>query len=392
MNSKKGAMSNFNKIVVLAVVVMAVFGGLYLFGDNIKASFGGAKLTAEEAVTETTVTETGTEVPKTATVSCPNDKNVDGQSRYIDTLSTNKDKVANIVSYMVPVGRTDITRVSLSNTTAAGDGFSTAVNVPCDVDTPITYEPIAVTKLFGAISGLGFQSSMSPQVVAGKSDRLQVTFNGKRQDWIRVRGINNQNPATSNALNNSNLSSTTFAAINVADATTTGSPDQAGVVYKASGQSDLTNLTLAADDFLDLTFKFKTNQTKSQFGEDGLRTFMVVDAAKSKWDLPVVSGHNIKKIEFADLNVDDANVLSLYEYIYVIDPVTENEGTINFYLKTASGINPVEGDDPCILFAVEGRYNSIELTDQVRTSIYEDSSANTQVAFSQANKLCIDVD
>ena len=63
-----------------------------------------------------------------------------------------------------------------------------------------------------------------------------------------------------------------------------------------------------------------------------------------------------------------------------------------FYLKTESGVNPASTSDPCIVFVPEGRYNSVEQTDVVRIGAYDDSSSNLQVAFAQANKLCIDID
>lgn len=391
--NKSGRMSDLSKLMWFVGIIAIAGLGLYAYSSGI---FQGVAPSTPAATAVQTVTTTGTATPVTATVSCPNDKNVDGQARYIDLLSTNKDKVANIASFFIPNGRGDISRVSLGNSTATGDGYSTSVNVPCDVDQPISYTPIAVTKKYGDVSLYGYHSVSHPTVVAGKSDRLQVTFEGKRQDWLRLRGIDNQQPASTNALNNTNTTScgagcTSFAPINVDDLTTTGDPDNLGVLYRTTGSSGASGQVVNADDFLDLTFKLKTNNTKSQFGEDGLRTFMIVDADKSIWEVPVVSGHGSQKIEFSSLNVDDAAMLSNFEYIYQINPITEAEATINFYLKTASGVNPAATDDPSILFVVEGRYNSIEQLDAVRTSIYEDSSSNRQVAFNQANKIRIDV-
>lgn len=393
--NKKGAMSNTNKLITFGVIALFLFGGLYLYGDNIKTSFGGEKLVAEEVVTKTT-TETGETTTVVAGVSCPSDSTTNGRDRYLDLSSTNKDKVANIVAYAMPVDRTGKSRVTLLNTTASGDGYGTATDLSCDADVPVIYEPIAVTKKFGAISGFGFTSVVHPQIVA-KGDAIDVTFEGKRQDWIKIRADDLQQGAATAALNNTNASYITgtaagsrgFYTINVDDASISGSPARPGVVFR---ENDGTTFVINANDFLDLGFKVKTNNTQSVFGEDGLRVLLAVEAPAADWQDPVVSGLGIKKIDKGSLHGDDANMLADFEHIYEINQIGETEQTLNFYLKTESGVNPASTSDPCLVFVPEGRYNSVEQTDQVRIGAYDDSSSNLQVAFTQANKLCVDID
>lgn len=392
---KKGAMSNTNKLIMFGVIALIAFGGLFLYGDNLKAAFGGEKLVAEEATTKTT-TETGETTTVVAGVSCPSDSTTNGRARYLDVTSTNKDKVANLIGYAMPVNRVGKSRVVLSNTSASGDGYGSAVDLSCDADVPVVYEPIAVTKKFGAVSGFGFTSVVNPQIVA-KGDAIDVTFEGKRQDWIKVRADDLQQGAATAALNNTNASYITgttagsrgFYTINVDDASTSGSPTRPGVVFR---ENDGTTFVIGANDFLDLAFKVKTNNTQSVFGEDGLRVLLAIEAPAADWQDPVVSGLGITKIDKSSLFGDDANMLADFEHIYSVNQIGETEQTLNVYLKTESGVNPAATSDPCLLFVPEGRYNSVEQTDKVLTGAYEDSSSNLQVAFTQANKLCIDID
>lgn len=388
---KKGAMSNTNKIIFFGVIALVVIGGLFLYGDNIKASFGGGKLVAEETTTKT-ITETGEQVAVQAGVSCPSDSTSNGRSRYLDSSSTNKDKVANIIVYAMPVNRPGKSRATLSNTSATGDGYGSAVDLSCDADVPVVYEPIAVTKKFGAVSGFGFTSVVHPQIVA-KGDAVDLTFEGKRQDWIRVRVDDLQQRASTAALNNTNASQIAagstfnFYPINIEDGSISGSPTRTGVSFR---ENDGTTFTIAANDFLDLAVKVKTNNTQSVFGENGLRVLVAIEAPAADWQDPVVSGLGITKVDKGSLLGDDSNMLADFEHIYSINQITETEQTLGFYLKTESGVNP--SSDPCILFVPEGRYNSVELTDQVRIGAFDDSSSNLQVAFDQAQKLCINVD
>lgn len=385
-------MNNTNRVITFGLVALVAISVLYLFGDNIKSSFGDKKLAAEEAkVSEKIITDTGEVQAKTAGVSCPSDSTTSGRDRYLDLMSTNKDKIANIVGYFQPINRAGKSRVIATNTSATGDGYGAAVDLSCDADIPVIYEPIATTKKFGAVSGFGFTSVVNPQIVA-KGDAVDVTFEGKRQDWLKIRVDDNQQRASTAALNNTNFSagaSFNFNPINVDDSSVSGSPTRPGVVFR---ENDGTTFVINANDFLDLTIRLKTNNTQAQFGEDGLRTLLAVEAPTADWQDPVVSGLNIKKVDKNTLNGDDGNMLADFEHIYEIETIGETEKVLNFFIKTETGVNAAATSDPCLLFVPEGRYNSVEQTDVVRVGAYDDSSSNLQVAFVQANKICIDID
>ena len=387
---KKGTISSINKIILFGIFGLIFVSAVVLYGNDFKASFGVEKLVIEEG-SEKVITESGVESIKTVGVSCPSDSTSDGRGRYLDLTSTNRDKVGNIQVFAQPVDRPGKSRATLTNTTATGDGYPAAVDLSCDADVPITYEPIAVTKKFGSVSGFGFTSVVHPQVIA-KGNTVDLTFEGQRQDWIKLRMDDNQVRASTQALNNTNVSGSgafNFNPVNVDDATISGSPDNRGVYFR---ENDGTTFTINANDFLDLSLKTKTNNTQSVFGEKGLRTFVAVDTPAADWQDPVVSGLGIKKIDKSALLGDDSNMLANFEFVYVINQITETEDTLNFYLKTESGVNPGSSSDPCIVFVPEGRYNSIEQTDTIRVGAYDDSSSNLQVAFREAQKVCIDID
>lgn len=389
---KKGAMNNTNKVLWVAGIFGFLMLASFYFGDQIKASFGGEKLVAETA--KETVTETGEKVVTAAGVSCPSDATTNGRGRYLDLMSTNRDKIANIQMFAQPVNRPGKSRATLTNSSATGDGYGSAVDLSCDADIPVLYEPVAVTKKWGSVSAFSFTSVVNPQVVA-KGDAIDLTFEGKRQDWLRVRADDNQIRASVSALNNTNGSQGTtnsvysFYPINVDDGSVSGSPTRPGVRFV---ENDGSTFTINANDFLDLAIRVKTNNTQAQFGEDGLRVLLAVEAPAADWQDPVVSGLNIKKIDKNSLNGDDGNMLADFEHIYSIDVIKETESILNFYLKTESGVNPGSTSDPCLLFVPEGRYNSVEQTDTIRVGAYDDSSSNLQISFNQANKLCIDID
>ena len=391
-NNKKAVMNNTNKLIMFGVIVIVISIGLFLYGDNLKTSFGGQKLVAEEA--KTTTTETGEKVTVSAGVSCPSDSTTNSRGRVLDLTSTNRDKIANMVMYAQPVDRAGKSRATLTNSSSSGDGYGAAVDLSCDADVPVTYEPIAVTKKFGAVSGFGFTSVVHPQIVA-KGDAVDLTFESKRQDWIRVRVDDLQIRASTQALNNTNASQVlgtstyNFNPVNVDDGSISGSPTRPGVVFR---ENDGSTFVISANDFLDLAVRVKTNNTQSVFGEDGLRGLIAIEAPAADWQDPVVSGLGIKKIDKGSLFGDDANMLADFEHIYSINQIGETEQILGFYLKTESGVNPASTSDPCIVFVPEGRYNSVEQTDVVRIGAYDDSSSNLQVAFAQANKLCIDID
>ncbi len=159
-------------------------------------------------------------------------------------------------------------------------------------------------------------------------------------------------------------------------------------VADASGNSAL---TLATDGYIDTRIYMKTNETKKQFGEDGLKVFMLVDADGSEYDEPIVSRDGGQKLVDVKTSMasDDLRKYSGYEYAYDIGTIGDRESYVDFYMESAAGVNP--SDDPIIEFCAEGRYNSVKAQDTINVGCWTDAATQVAVATINLPRLVLSV-
>lgn len=330
---------------------------------------------AVQVVPQQAITETGP-TTVTGTVSCPSDDTTDGQVRYEDTLAATSTYLAGPTVYFMPktAGQERITAGTLSTS-----AFSTAVDLPC-VKTGTKWRAVAVTlqgRAHSADEGVDFTAA-GPFVkrdLAGKAyGDLQIKVEDKVAGGATFFNISD---ASGDNVGFYGTSYTRFQ-----NATT-------GLFINDTGAQS--SLQIAADEYIDATIYMKTNATKRQFGEDGLRTFAVVDSDASSWDEPIIGwvGQASLTDVLTSMQPEDIRKFSGYEYAYSIGVVGDREKQLDYYQESAAGVTPTV--DPVIEFCTEGRYNSAKQTDAVLVGCWTDATTQVLVGSPNRNKLTFNV-
>mgnify|MGYP001393467868 CR=1 FL=1 len=345
--------SSFQTIMVLAVLALIGISG-----------FGIYKLTADKAPVAGSIapqqTQTGQVVTPLALVSCPSDGTTDGQVRARDML-------ASTITYTDQTGYFVPKTAGLARVTAGAfqtDGtYSTAVDLKC-TEAGTVWQAVAVTKVDDASSAVGAdftaEGSYAKTELYGKAiDTLKFKVEDKFTGGAKYFNVTGLGANAEGSYETFNGSTATV----------------------ANGASTGTSLTLGTDGYLDARIYIKTDSTKTQFGEDGLRTFMLVDADGASWSEPIVSRDNGAKLSNVvdSLSSDDRRAYSGYEYAYEIGIVGDKESFVDFYLQSASGVNPGATSDPTVEFCAEGRYNSVKEQDAIKIGCWSDAATQVGV-------------
>jgi hypothetical protein len=353
MDEKMGkGPSSFQTIMVLAVLALIGISG-----------FGIYKLTADKAPAGSAVTpqqtSTGQIVTPSALVSCPSDGTTDGQVRYRDML-------ASVITYEDPVvyfvaKTSGVSRVAAGTLQTDGT-YSTAVDLKC-TEAGTVWQPVAVTKQDDAASAVGADFT-------AEGSYTKVELFGKDIDSLKFK-VEDKFTGGAKYFN--------ITAIEGGEGAYTSFNGTKAVV--ANGASTGTSLTLGTDGYIDSRIYLKTINTKRQFGEDGLRTFLLVDADGASWSEPIVSRDNGAKLSNVvdSLSSDDRRAYSGYEYAYEIGVIGDKETFVDFYLQSAAGVNPGATSDPTVEICAEGRYNSVKEQDAIKIGCWTDAASQAAV-------------
>ena len=327
-----------------------------------------ASITAKEkALTETGVTEI------TAKVSCPSDGTTDGKVRYEDDLAATTTYLTPTVYFMPQTdGQERVTAGSLSSS-----AYSTAVDLKCTT---------SGTK-WKAVAVAGSDSSHSVDdgsVFVAEGAFVNRDLVGKAFGRLQFK-IEDKYTGGSKFFNISGCTSTTT------EGTWTTFNGTQCVVSNGAGGSTGTSLTLAADDYIDARIFLKTNATKRQFGEDGLRTWMIVNANSDELDEPIAyrEGGADFISQFAEMALYDQRKYSGYEYAYDIGSFGGRETYIDYFQQTADGVDA--STDPVIDFCSETRYNSAKLKDTLLIGCWSDAATAVQQSTSARHYLKFDI-
>jgi hypothetical protein len=369
--NKKGASTSTMFFGLMALVLVV---GVFYFGMQLT----GEQETTEASIATTTVqTETGVS-QVTGLVSCPSDGSTDGQVRYKDGLASTNTYGAPTVYFMPQTsGLKRVTSGALQT-----DGtYSTAVDLKC-TGAGTKWKPVSVAQqnqfhsvdsgqsgVFTA-EGTYVQRDLVGKKFSGLQFKVEDKFTGAAKYFNITQGASGTTgPGTYTVFNG-----TTWVATN-------------------TGGETGTSLTLAADGYIDARIYLKTNQTKSQFGEDGLRTWLLVDASPSVWDEPIVARGTDPKFvdQKASLQPDDLRFFGNYEYAYSVGSFGDRESYIDFYQQTASGVNPGASDDITVDICAESRYNSNKKSDAINVGCYDDAATQALVASSNRHTFQFDV-
>lgn len=358
--------------VVVILISLAILGMSFYAINTMKEA---TDTVAEAAISsgQQVKTQTGT-VTTEAKVSCPSDMTTNGQVRYEDTLASTT-TYGNPTCYFMPLSEGE-TRVT-SGTVQTDGTYSTAVDLKCS-PAGTKWKAVCVTKQGGA--GAGYTSAEGTEFTAAES-AAKVDLKGKMSDGLKVRV---EDKYTGGAKY-----------FNVTSCSVGGTTTNYVTILNSTGNCFIendatitgTSLTLGTDEYIDARIYVKTNQTKRQFGEDGLRTFFLVDADGSDWSEPIVSMNGGPKLSnvITELKPEDTRKYSGYEYAYEISPIDDKENYIDFYLQSAAGVNP--SGDPIIEFCAEGRYNSNKKQDTINIGCWTDAASQAQVSVAQRQYL-----
>jgi len=348
----KGSSGATVVILILAVLITAIAVGVgwkYFTDDGASASIAPGMAT----------TETGALVTS-GMVSCPSDGTTDARVRYENTLAAVTTYTASPTVYFEAL-TTGLERVTAGSLSASD--YSTSVDVKC-TKAGTSWRPVGITTSDAFHSAVG--DSFTAEGAYVKKDLLGKSF-ARLQFKVEDRFTGG-----SVFFNESTCAATATTSWAHFDGTQCIIKDQVGN----------TALKVDADEYIDARISIKTNATKNQFGEDGLKTWMLVDADASAWDEPIVSRDGGAKLidSLASMQHEDRRKYSGYEYAYEIGSIGDRESVIDFYMETASGVDPGASNDPVIEICAEGRYNSNKQKDTVLTGCWNDAASQTEVA------------
>jgi hypothetical protein len=338
------------------LILAAIIGGIYYFGG-----FGG-----------TTASLAGNNV-QIGDVWCPDDGVTTFQYRYKDTLAASDTQYA-VTGYLIPAGgNSDFETLNAGSATAGT--YSTADNMVCDPQNPGVYDFIVAT-LQNTSHSADFGS---PIVISGPA--MKEDINGKNYGDLQFR-MRNIDTDTYYRLNATNATSFDEALYNggylTNDATVSG---------------DIT--TVGTDGTISIEIPIKTGAVREQFGEDGLRTYVVIDADTTDWDEPIVrwKGQSSKSDVKLQMAETDQDYFTNFEYAYEIGPIGDATKYLEITFDAADGVNP--DMDPILYFCAEGRYLSGDEADTIKVGCWDDDSSQTvllsQVASGITNGLLLNI-
>jgi len=358
LGKKAKGVSSANTILIVLAVILIAFAGLLYF--NIGTPGQATIAPVQKALTETGVQDV------TAIVSCPSDGTTDGQVRFEDTLASSITYDASPTCYFVPktAGLERVTAGSLS-----ASAFSTAADLKC-TESGTKWRAVCVTTQDDKSSsdeGIDF---------VAEGSAVKRTLKGKNFEILQFK------------VEDKYTGGSTFFNGSLCPDRSDGDADHGIGTYMAMNgtQCSLINtgantaLTIGTDGYIDAKIYLKTNNTKKQFGEDGLRTWMLVDANSDEMDEPIVFRDGGDKLtnQVTSMYNDDIRKYSGYEYAYDIGSIGDRESVIDFYMQSAAGVNP--STDPIVEFCAEGRYNSEKTTDSILIGCWTDAATQAEVA------------
>lgn len=360
--NKKAGMNTFQVIIVLAVIAL------------VGITWWGVSSNNQQAIEQqnTALTETGV-VTSAGKVSCPSDGTTSYQVRYEDTLASTTTYDASPTCYATPktAGEERVTAGSLS----ASD-YSTAADLKCtESGTKWRAECVSTQD--------DMHSAIDESDFVAEGSFVKRTLRGKAFDVLKFK-IEDKFTGGAKFFNNTlcGTDGIGYTAFNGSQCT-----------IKNDAAITGTSLTLGADEYIDAKIYLKTSNTKRQFGEDGLKTWMLVDADGSSWDEPIVSRDGGAKLSsnVDGMMTEDRRKYSGFEYAYEVGMFDDRESIIDFYLQTASGVNPGASVDPVVEFCSEGRYNSNKQEDSVLVGCWTDAASQAEVTTAKLHKFKFDV-
>ena len=316
-----------NKIIITVMIL----GLLTLTGCS------GGEQTAEEPI-----------------YACPDGDVTGVKAIYVDTLSANL-RYLNPTVYLIP--RTANMETIIINTLKTDGSYSGEVEVPC-LSKGTEWKPIALTKQDVS------HSIEQPTIIFEGAKMVLEPFEGKGFGLIRLR----VEKGSDNVFYDVDCDSRTHQWLEMND----------DCELKDNSYTS-NSLYLDADDEIDITLHLKANETRKQYGEDGLNTWMIVDAGVSEWQEPEVTINGaLANNVVVQLSNTDRLIYNDYEYAYVIGSIGNKETDIGFYIRTIDGVEPSQS--PLIEFCSEGRYISNKVRNAVLVGCYSDGTPKQMVS------------
>jgi len=245
----------------------------------------------------------------------------------------------------------------IANDLKANGDFSSGSEVPCVEGNREKWKATALTNMDLSHSSVGGQF-----LVAGKE--VKVVLEGKRYGGLKFRVKDNN------------------AYLDISDC---------GVVDGGWHEFTTRTCSVSLSDFegyFKIDLMVKTNLSRGvQFGEDDLRSWLLVDANLNEWNAPNIYRDNSKiENEKSQMIESDARQYNDYEYAYLIEPIDGREVKLTLDFEALDGITP--NNDISIEFCSEGRYLSSKLRDTILIGCYNDNTPKTLVS-GEVQKLTI---
>ncbi len=363
LGNKKGGVSTGMTILVLIALAILVTSIVFVARTTGPAA---ATIAPQDALTETGIQSVG------AIVSCPDDSTTSGQVRYQESL-------ASVITYGDPtvyfIPQSEGQERVTSGALATDGSYSAAVDLPC-LTSGTKWRAVAIT------SQDAYSSAEEAEGFVASGAFVKRDLVGKAIDSPKFK-VEDKYSGGSTFFNNSGNAGTTAAG--------TGYVAFDGTQDTIADQAGATALTIGTDGYLDSRIYIKTNNTKNQFGEDGLKVWMLVDADGSEWDEPIVARDGGQKLVdvMQSMMPDDLRKYSGFEYAYEIGSIGDRESFIDLYMESAAGVNP--STDPIVEFCAEGKYNSVKEKDTVKVGCWTDAANQAAVATANLPKFKYDI-
>jgi len=307
-------------------------------------------------------TQSQTIIMPNTTYSCPTSGSIDGKILYIDSLSS-----------PILYGNTDVYFISSnsmikSGTMTTNGDYSTSVDLTCTPKGNI-WQSIALTKQDEFHSVLGEEF-----VAEGNEKRLKLK--GKSFSLLQFR-----------IEDKSSSGSVYFNIIDCGDVNGlwhTFNNNQC-IIQDIDGKD---SLEIEPNDFIKANIIIKTSEKRTQFGEDGLNTYMIIDADTDQWQSPEINNNKIDTGR--EIMKDyDTKKYNDFEYVFDLGIIGDRDKKINFFIQTLDGIKPTQ--DPIVEFCSEGRYLSSRNIEKINIGCWTDSSPQSLVSTATRQSFKFDV-
>jgi len=322
------------KLLAVLIIVGAVFYLLY----NPPTSFQAIGEEKEPTVTPPS------EVP---TTTCPSDKKTDITLKVVNTLDTTSTDVFNMTGYVyrkingawdgpTSVTTTDGSGVSIND---ASCGYEYKV---CFIssDGEYTGTNAKITEVLSGDATIDSEGCVHFNTVTSSQT---IVLGGSRHGILKFRLYDDTAKAYfyKSGLGNSN------------------SWGLDGLTWMSTTDNE-TATAVGAGDELNLILEYRANRTYTDFNDYG--HYLLIDAAASKWDTPIVSygGIEYENVK-GEMTTYEQRQFADYEYVYKFSHAVKNAPvlSISIYIKPLAGVNPGASDDLQFDFASIGRYLSI---------------------------------